>query len=185
VVTGRFVGLCQQQPPAFPVAGDPFAYITADGVPRVVYRGLDFHIHELRLEGSWIQADLTAISNAPALPAAGDPFAYFTRDDNVPRIVYSVGRRYNECCFLATHNAYKNYEDTYTGPNQSPNLYHQLEKGVRSLLIDIYYEVPMGPPEPSIIPDPGVYVLARSTNMDGSRASPFPLTRSPCVCTIL
>jgi hypothetical protein len=50
---------------------------------------MDNHIHELRLQGSWIQADLSAIvsDNPPAVPAAGDPFVYVT-PDSVPRIVY-------------------------------------------------------------------------------------------------
>src|ERR1700756_4182572 len=75
-------------PPATPAAGDPFAYVTPDGVPRIVYRGTDSHIHELRLQGSWIQADLADfISDPPAAPAASDPFAYVT-PDGVPRVVY-------------------------------------------------------------------------------------------------
>ena len=76
-------------PPAVPAAGDPFAYVTPDKVPRVVYVGGDSHIHELRLQGSWIQADLSAIvtNSPPAVPAAGDPFAYVT-PDKVPRVVY-------------------------------------------------------------------------------------------------
>jgi hypothetical protein len=75
--------------PAFPAAGKPSAYITPDGVPRIVYRGLDYHIHELRLQGSWLQADLSgAVSNgAPAFPAAGDPIPYVT-PDGIPRVVY-------------------------------------------------------------------------------------------------
>jgi hypothetical protein len=75
--------------PAFPASGRPFAYVTADGVPRIVYRGGDNHIHELRLQGSWIQADLSAIvsDNPPAFPAAGDPFAFVT-SDGIPRVLY-------------------------------------------------------------------------------------------------
>jgi hypothetical protein len=78
-------------PSAFPAVDDPFAYVTPDNVARVVYRGTDGHIHELRLQAGqgWIQADLSvAVINAPpAFPAAGDPFAYVT-PDNVARVVY-------------------------------------------------------------------------------------------------
>jgi hypothetical protein len=81
--------IVSDSPPASPAAGNPFAYVTPDGVPRVVYRGSDNHIHELRLQGSWIQADLSAIvsDTPPAPPAAGDPYAYVT-PDQIPRVVY-------------------------------------------------------------------------------------------------
>ena len=49
-------------PPAFPAVNGSalFAYVTPDSVPRVVYIGVDYHIHELRLERTgWIQADLS------------------------------------------------------------------------------------------------------------------------------
>jgi hypothetical protein len=76
-------------PPAPPAASNPFAYITPDRIQRIVYRGNDAHIHELRLEGSWIQADLSAIviDNPPAFPAAGDPFAYVA-PDGIPTVIY-------------------------------------------------------------------------------------------------
>ena len=76
-------------PPAVPAVGDPFAYVTPDGVPRVVYRGANNSIIELRLEPvGWIQADLADfILDPPLVPAAGDPFAYVT-PDGVPRVVY-------------------------------------------------------------------------------------------------
>ena len=79
-------------PPATPAGSDPFAYVTPDKVARVVYLGTDGHVHELRLQDSWIQADLSAIvSDAPpASPAAGNPFAYVT-PDSVPRVVYQEG----------------------------------------------------------------------------------------------
>jgi hypothetical protein len=43
-----------------PAAGDPFAYVTPDGGARVLYVGADFDIHELRFQGSWLRADLSA-----------------------------------------------------------------------------------------------------------------------------
>ena len=47
--------------------GSPFAQVTPDSIPRVLYVGQDGHIHELRLEGSgWKHADLTSISAANA-----------------------------------------------------------------------------------------------------------------------
>jgi hypothetical protein len=71
-----------------PVAGDLFPYVTRDGVPRIVYRGTDSHIHELRLQGGWIQADLSQlVTNGTPVPAAGDPFPYVT-PEGIPRIVY-------------------------------------------------------------------------------------------------
>jgi hypothetical protein len=72
--------IVSNNPPAFPMGGDPFPYwdiTSSPRIPRVVYRGIDDHIHELRLQGSWLQADLSAIvnNNPPALAAAGEPFA--------------------------------------------------------------------------------------------------------------
>ena len=76
--------------PAVPVAGDPFAYVTPDSIPRVIYRGKDDHIHELRLQGGWIQADLSAmiINTAATVAAAGNPYAYTTTSDSIPRVLY-------------------------------------------------------------------------------------------------
>jgi hypothetical protein len=72
--------IVSNNPPAFPMGGDPFPYwdiANLPRIPRVAYRGIDNHIHELRLQGSWLQADLSAIvnNNPPAPAAAGDPFA--------------------------------------------------------------------------------------------------------------
>jgi hypothetical protein len=84
-------------PPAVPAinGSSVHAYVTPDSIPRVVYVGVDSHVHELRLQGtnltpvSWIQADLSAIvsDNPPAFPAVGDLFAYVT-PDSVARVVY-------------------------------------------------------------------------------------------------
>jgi Fungal fucose-specific lectin len=79
--------LVTNSPPAFQAVGSPLAFVTPDGIPRVDYLGADNHIHELRLQGGWQQADLSAISTPPASAAAGNPFAYVT-PDNVPRVVY-------------------------------------------------------------------------------------------------
>ena len=71
-----------------PALGDPMPYVTPDGIARIVYRGIDNHIHELRLQGGWIQADLFPfVTNGSPVPAAGDPFPYVT-PDGIARIVY-------------------------------------------------------------------------------------------------
>ncbi len=81
---------CCDGPPAPDAAGNPFAYVTLDGIPRIVYRGTDHHVHELRLQGSWIHADLSAIvsDGAPAPDAAGDPRAHVMTTDRIPRVIY-------------------------------------------------------------------------------------------------
>ena len=56
-------------------------YMTA--IPRVVYRALDGHIHELSVTSNWSHFDITAATNAPA--AAGEPMGYV---GDVPRVVY-------------------------------------------------------------------------------------------------
>jgi hypothetical protein len=70
-------------------AGDPFVYVTDGGsgqTVRVVYRGSDGHIQELRLEAgdSWKKADLSQLASAPA--AASDPFA--SVPDGIPRLFF-------------------------------------------------------------------------------------------------
>ncbi len=74
-----------------PAAGDPMGYFTDFDGPaaRVVYRGIDGHIHELwyRPGTSWSHGDLSALAGAP--PAAGDPMGYFTDFDGpAARVVY-------------------------------------------------------------------------------------------------
>lgn len=67
--------------------GSPCACCIESGshpIPRVVYRGSNGHVHELRLEDdSWKKADLTEL--AGAAPVAGDPFIYATQQ--VVRVV--------------------------------------------------------------------------------------------------
>jgi hypothetical protein len=67
--------------------GDPFAYVRADGLNAIVYRGADSHIHELALShgAAWAASDLSAL--AGAAPAAGSPRAY-SRSDGVSSVVY-------------------------------------------------------------------------------------------------
>jgi hypothetical protein len=65
---------------------DPYGYVRSDGISTVVYKGEDGHIHELRLEGTWLWADLTVISGAPV--AGPRPVAY-VRGDSINSIVYT------------------------------------------------------------------------------------------------
>jgi hypothetical protein len=66
--------------------------VTPDGVSRVVYAASNGHIIELRLQGEWIEADLSALvtNGAPAPPAVSAPFAYWNQSDQVPRVVYAA-----------------------------------------------------------------------------------------------
>jgi len=68
---------------------DPFGYVRSDGINAVVYVSGNGHIHELRLEDTWIHADLTDISSAPPsdFNFTNRPFAY-DRGDGVNAIVY-------------------------------------------------------------------------------------------------
>ena len=48
-------------------------------------------------------------------------------------------RRYDEVVYLATHNAMANSEDRFLGPAQDPSVVHQLDLGVRALLLDVHH----------------------------------------------
>ena len=77
-------------------SGAPFAYVTPDGLARVLYTGNSGDVEgsgdivELRLQGHWIQADLSAIvtDSPPAPPAASGPFAYVGPDE-LARVLYT------------------------------------------------------------------------------------------------
>lgn len=47
-------------------------------------------------------------------------------------------KKYNEVCFLMTHNAMNNTERGFTIPNQTHSISKQLQNGVRGLMIDTY-----------------------------------------------
>jgi hypothetical protein len=51
-------------------------------------------------------------------------------------------RRYDQVVYLATHNAMANSEDRFLGPSQDPTIVHQLDLGVRALLIDVHHWTP-------------------------------------------
>ena len=70
------------------------------------------------------------------------------------------GRRYNQCSFLCTHNAFTNYQDArWTGVNQSMSITNQLKNGVRALMLDTHYAEPDWKDIFKVIPEPGVYLL--------------------------
>jgi hypothetical protein len=67
----------------------PTAYVTDDGVTRVIYIDVDYHIHELRNENGWHDADLSQLTNAISAQIVGTPpFPYMTPGDGAWRIVY-------------------------------------------------------------------------------------------------
>ena len=47
-------------------------------------------------------------------------------------------RRFDEVAYPTTHNAMSNAEDGWQMPNQNRNLGHQLEDGVRALMLDVH-----------------------------------------------
>ncbi|MBK9329670.1 MAG: phosphatidylinositol-specific phospholipase C domain-containing protein [Sphingobacteriales bacterium] len=49
-----------------------------------------------------------------------------------------LSKRYNEVCFMMTHNAMNNTEKGFTIPNQTHSITNQLKNGVRGLMIDTY-----------------------------------------------
>jgi hypothetical protein len=60
-------------------------------VPRVVYRGVDNHLHELAIypaTGSWGDFDMTGVPGA--VEPAGDPKGYFAQ---TPRVVFRASTR--------------------------------------------------------------------------------------------
>lgn len=70
-----------------PAAGDPSAFVDADGVNIVVFRGSDGHIRDLYWSSGPVQhEDLSGFAGTPQ--AAGDPFGYFTPHDNTHQVVY-------------------------------------------------------------------------------------------------
>jgi hypothetical protein len=54
------------------------------GVPRVVYRGVDNHVHEMAVTDQWYHFDMTDVPGN--VPAAGDPMGYL--GGGTARVVY-------------------------------------------------------------------------------------------------
>jgi V8-like Glu-specific endopeptidase len=78
-------------PTAHVPVGEPSGYYTPlYEAARVVYRGVDGHVHELYLTagqgGQWGHADLSALAGGPA--AAGEPVGYYTPLYEAVRVVY-------------------------------------------------------------------------------------------------
>ncbi|WP_007515647.1 hypothetical protein [Pseudofrankia saprophytica] len=48
-------------------------------------------------------------------------------------------RHYDEVSYAASHNAMANSEDQFLGPAQDPSIVHQLDLGVRGLLLDVHH----------------------------------------------
>src|SRR4051794_10490228 len=72
--------------------GDPHAYVVPDDqAARLVYRGVDGHVHGLDYQArrGWAHAGLSARVGAPA--ATSNPFGYLTPFDGLSRVVYRDG----------------------------------------------------------------------------------------------
>ena len=80
--------MCKQRGRQHQAASAPSGYVTPDGTARVIYQDVNNNITELRLPGepgSWLQADLTALTGAPQ--AASAPSGYVT-PDGAARVIY-------------------------------------------------------------------------------------------------
>lgn len=76
-------------PPAPAAVGDPFGYVSSDGVARVVYWGTGGNIYELHLEPQhWKWNNLSSVSGASQ--AAGNPvgFSLIEDIDTTARVLY-------------------------------------------------------------------------------------------------
>lgn len=51
---------------------------------------------------------------------------------------FLLTKKYDKVCFLMTHNSMNNTEKGFTVPNQTHSITHQLENGVRGLMLDTY-----------------------------------------------
>jgi hypothetical protein len=108
-------------------ASDPYGYVRSDGISAVVYTGSDGHIHDLRLEGGWIGADLTYIAGAPTA-SDSRPVAY-VRGDGINAVVYKAALN-NHICELRLDGGWK-WTDL-TGPTGAPVPLSDLSAYVRS-----------------------------------------------------
>jgi hypothetical protein len=67
--------------------------------------------------------------------------------------------RYNERCYLCTHNSFTNKDADWILTCQSMSIAKQLKEGVRALMLDIYYKEPSSMDVMGAIPEKGVYLL--------------------------
>jgi hypothetical protein len=109
-------------------ASDPYGYVRSDGISTVVYTGSDGDIHELRLEGGWIWADLTAIAVAPTAIPGSRPVAY-VRGDGINAVVYEAAVS-GQICELRLDNGWK--WTNLSGPSGAPLPLSDLSAYVRS-----------------------------------------------------
>jgi hypothetical protein len=81
-------------------ASDPVGYVRADGIPAIVYRGVNNHIYELYLlsDGKWRVGNLTALANAPL--ATGNPLGS-TRFNSVNVVLYRAANGHLYELFLS------------------------------------------------------------------------------------
>jgi len=97
-----------------------------------------------RLEGHarWRRLVATAIVVIPAVVAV--TWAAFPGAAADARVVCEgsarlCDRHYDEVSYAASHNAMANSEDRFLGPAQDPSIVHQLDLGVRGLLLDVHH----------------------------------------------
>lgn len=69
--------------------------------------------------------------------AGSDSLAFMTPVVNEAPTVADLTRRYDQCCYLCTHNAYANTSDGWLYAQQSYSLTDQLNDGVRALMLDV------------------------------------------------
>lgn len=65
--------------------------------------------------------------------------SFFIYSLNTEWLAPSAHKRFNEVCFLASHNAYANQHDGWRYAQQELNISEQLSYGVRAFLLDIHY----------------------------------------------
>ncbi len=95
--------------------------------------------------GPTVAPDAAVPRDAPALRDAGqDAGPRCSPATGLPPALACNGaealcdRTYDAVSYPTTHNAMSNEEDRWRPPNQGPNLWHQLEDGVRGFMLDTY-----------------------------------------------
>jgi chitinase len=97
-----------------------FAYEEGTGLLR--YRGID--------NNKCVDATGGTLRTAPCTGAPEQQFTLHTRYGD---------RRFHELTSVATHNSFSNNEEgSWVAPNQGRSITHQLEDGVRALMLDVW-----------------------------------------------
>jgi hypothetical protein len=100
----------------------PQSFSYEDGTGLIRYRGID--------NNKCVDASAGALRTAPCTGSAAQKFTLHTRYGD---------RRFNELTAVATHNSFSNSEEaSWIAPNQARSIQHQLEDGVRSLMLDVW-----------------------------------------------